>query len=152
MITLSTIHPSEIELIRDLWERNRLYHVAVSEHFSEDYLNVRFEDRMKPLMALPENEIIITLAYKGDDPCGYCISTARNGSGELVSLHVLESVRGHGIGRLLTDSHLQWLKEMGCQNVSVHVAAENTPSIGFYQSMGFCSNYMTMQLKDGSGK
>lgn len=148
MVAISHIHTNEIELIRNLWERNRLHHVAISEHFSEEYVNIRFEDRMKPLMALPENELKITVARKDDELCGYCISTARDGSGELVSLHVLESMRGHGIGKLLTESHLNWLREIGCKEISVQVAVENTPTLGFYQSIGFCPNYVTMQLKN----
>lgn len=148
MIILTAIQLDEIDMIRHLWERNRLHHVAVSEHFSEEYVNIRFEDRMKPLMALPENELKITVAHMDDELCGYCISTARDGSGELVSLHVLESLRGHGVGKLLTEEHLNWLKEIGCKEISVQVAVENAPTLGFYQSMGFCSNYLTMQLKN----
>ncbi len=148
MITLLDIQNHEIELIRDLWERNRLHHVAISEHFSKEYVDIRFEDRMKPLMALPENELKITVAHRDDDLCGYCISTARDGSGELVSLHVLESMRGHGVGKLLTENHLSWFKEIGCKEISVQVAVENGPTLGFYQSLGFCPNYVTMQMRD----
>lgn len=148
MITLATIQTNEIDLIRNLWERNRLHHIAISEHFSDEYVNIRFEDRVKPFLDLPETKLKITVAYCGDELCGYCISTALNGSGELVSLHVLESMRGHGIGRQLTDNHLLWLKEMGCLDIAVQVAVENASAIGFYRSMGFCSNYVTMQLKE----
>lgn len=147
MITLSDIRPEEIEQIRDLWERNRQYHVAVSKHFSKDYESIRFEDRMKPLMALPEKALKITIARNNDDMCGYCISTVKNGSGELVSLHVLDSMRGKGIGRQLSEDHLQWIKEKGCEDVTVHVAVENESTIGFYQQLGFCSNVLMMQLK-----
>ncbi len=147
MITLSDIQPDELDLIQDLWERNRLYHVAVSKHFSKDYENIRFEDRMKPLRALPEEELKISIARNNADICGYCISTAKNGSGELVSLHVLDTMRGKGVGRQLSEYHLHWIKEKGCEDVTVHVAVENESTIGFYQQLGFCSNVMIMQMK-----
>lgn len=147
MITLSDIRPDEIDLIHDLWERNRQYHVDVSKHFSNDYENIRFEDRMKPLLALPEDELKITIARNNDSICGYCISTAKKGSGELVSLHVLDTMRGKGIGRQLSQNHLQWIDEKSCEEVTVHVAIENESTIGFYQRLGFYSNVVTMQLK-----
>ncbi len=148
MITLTHISVDEIAMIRDLWEQNRLYHVAISEHFRQDYEHLRFEDRMKPLAALPESALKITVAKNGEALCGYCISTAKDSSGELVSLHVLDSMRGKGVGKLLTENHLQWLKEKDCKEISVHVAAENGSTIGFYERLGLRKNYMTMQLKE----
>jgi len=147
MPTLTQIDKTQIHRIQSLWERNRQHHAVISEHFGSEYEDIRFEDRMAPLLTLPEECLRISAAVAGQEVLGYCISTADGGIGELVSLHVLDSVRGQGIGQLLTEDHLQWLRLKGCTKIQVQVAVENTPALGFYQHMGFHGHYVTLQME-----
>ena len=38
---------ADIEVIKNLWEKNRQYHEKTSEHFKESYRLINFDDRIK---------------------------------------------------------------------------------------------------------
>ncbi|HBV68240.1 MAG TPA: hypothetical protein DEF04_08695, partial [Clostridiales bacterium] len=94
-----------------------------------------------------EECIKITLAENEEGGMlGYCISTVMGGEGETQSLHVSEEARGQGIGNKLMNSHIEWLKNKGCTNISITVSFENTKTVNFYKSLGFKENTMEMRL------
>ena len=134
-----------INLIKNLWEKNRLYHEKISEYFGDAYKSICFEERMNKFNDLAEDELKISLCKVEDAPAGYCISTAINGVGEVVSVHVDESRRGNGIGRKLVDEHLKWMNEMNCRRIGVTVSQENLATINFYRKLGFFPDTMYMQ-------
>lgn len=145
MCELFDIAYDDVEIIKDLWEKNRLYHEKLSEFFKEFYRSVRFEQRIKAFGELDADKVKITVARDGGEYIGYCISTAIDGKGELESLHVDEASRGLGVGKKLALGHLAWMREKGCKVIGVTVSHENAATISFYRKLGFVPNTLYMQ-------
>jgi len=133
--------------IKNLWEKNRVYHEKQSIHFKELYRSVCFENIVEGLKGIDEKGLKITVTQKDSNYIGYCISIINNCSGELKSLHVDENFRGMGIGRELVTEHLKWMREKDCKSINVKVSHENDPTIFFYKDLGFYPNTLDMQLK-----
>jgi ribosomal protein S18 acetylase RimI-like enzyme len=138
---------NEIDIIKNLWEKNRLYHEDISEFFKESYRSLNFDERIKAFSMFDEDDMKITVAKSNDIFIGYCISTIVDGTGELQSLHVGESDRGSGIGRQLAAMHIEWMKAMNCKVIGVTVSQENEATIVFYKKLGFYPNTLYMQQK-----
>ena len=138
---------NEIDLIKNLWERNRQYHENSSQYFKESYRSISFDQRMKAFSEFTEDTLKITVAKSNDEYIGYCISTIVDGKGEMESLHVNEANRGEGIGKKLVKKHLDWMKNKNCNVIGVTVSQENESTISFYEKLGFLPNTLYMQLK-----
>lgn len=137
----------EINIIKNLWEKNRQYHEKSSEHFKELYGSISFDQIIKALQGLDNESLKITVAKSSDEYIGYCVSTIIDGEGELKSLHVDETCRGNGIGKKIVDKHIEWMKEKSCKAIGVTVSQENESTIWFYKKLGFYPNTLYMQLK-----
>lgn len=147
MSEIFDISYDHIEVIKNLWEKNRKYHEDTSEYFKESYRLVNFEDRMKAFSRFNKDTMKITVAKENDEYIGYCISTISDGKGEVDSLHVDKGNRGNGIGKKLVTIHLEWMKEKKCKAIGVTVSQENEATIGFYKNLGFYPNTLYMQQK-----
>ena len=145
MIEIFDIPFYNIEIIKNLWEKNRQYHEDSSEHFSEAYRSICFDERIKGFGAFSVDTLKITVAKYNGEYIGYCISTIVEGKGELESLHVDESNRGTGVGKELVVAHLEWMKENNCKIIGVTVSQENESTINFYKKLGFYPNTLYMQ-------
>lgn len=150
MYELFDISYGEVGVIKELWEKNRIYHEKSSEYFKEAYRAINFEQRIQAFSVFSADTIKITIAKSNGKYVGYCISTAAEGKGEVESLHVDEAYRGSGIGKELVIRHLEWMNEKGCTTIGVTVSQENEATIGFYRRLGFYPNtiYMQQKLKD----
>lgn len=137
----------QVEIIKNLWEKNRQYHENASEHFKKTYSHLIFEDRMKAFSTFNCDTLKITVAKDKDEYIGYCLSTINDGKGEIESLHVNEGSRGYGIGKKLVTIHLEWMRESCCKVIGVAVSHENEATIGFYKKLGFYPNTLYMQQK-----
>ncbi|HWR60850.1 MAG TPA: GNAT family N-acetyltransferase [Clostridia bacterium] len=147
MPELFDITYDEIDIIKDLWEKNREYHENTSEYFKEVYKGMNFDQRIKGFSVFDEGSIKITVAKDNGEYVGYCISTAVDGKGEVESVHVEEGSRGAGIGGKLVKEHIEWMRHKNCSVIGVTVSQENTPTIGFYRKLGFFPNTLYMQQK-----
>lgn len=152
MIYYRDIPFNEISIIKEVWERNRKYHEEMSRFFSELYSDIIFEDRINGFSSFDKDHIKITLAETDEnyELLGYCISTFKGNHGEPQTLHVVEEARGTGIGKELMNRHMEWLKNNGCETITITVSYENNKAIQFYESMGFRPNTMEMRLKKAS--
>ncbi|HYF81551.1 MAG TPA: GNAT family N-acetyltransferase [Clostridia bacterium] len=137
----------EIDLIKNLWEKNRQYHENSSEYFKESYSSICFEQRIGAFSLFTCDTMKISVAKSNDEYIGYCISTITDGRGELESLHVDEANRGNGIGKKLVMEHLEWMNEKNCNVIGVTVSQENESTILFYKKLGFYPNTLYMQQK-----
>ncbi len=148
MIIYKDITFDQIQIIKELWEKNRIYHEKKSEYFGKQYSDVIFEERMNSFAPLDYNHLKITIAENSENGkiLGYCVSAFEGNSGQPHSLHVLEEARGKGIGKYLMNKHLEWLKNNGCINITVTVSYENYSTIEFYKSLGFRSDTIEMKL------
>lgn len=147
MIVIKDISYDEIEVIRALWEKNRLYHENISEYFKEIYSNIDFEKKIGAFSKLNKNMIKITIAEDNDKCIGYCISTIDDEKGELQTFHIDKDSRGNGVGKEIGLRHINWMKEMKCSQIGVNVSPENINTIEFYKKIGFLPNSLYMQLK-----
>ena len=146
MIEYIDIEPSQIERIKLLWHKNKEYHLQNEPVFKEQYANLEFEDRMNAILE-GEKDLKITIAEEAGNTYGYCISTISGHVGEIVSLHVLESQRRKGIGKQLTEKHIQWLRSRNCKEIGLFVASSNEKTISFYKQLGLHPNLLYMQMK-----
>lgn len=147
MICCRDIPFNEISIIKELWEKNREYHENISENFGNLYADLVFEERMNHFSSFDNEHLKITAAQESENNIlGYAISTFEENEGCIHSLHVAENYRGSGIGKELMNSHIDWLKENGCKDISITVAVENLNTIEFYKSLGFKENTIEMRL------
>ncbi|WP_282125763.1 GNAT family N-acetyltransferase [Marinifilum flexuosum] len=147
MIDYLDIKPQEISLIKEVWICNKEFHEEIDENFTSQYASLDFETRMNAIVQSGKN-LKISIAKKKNCICAYCISSIENHKGEIESLHVLESERGNGIGKKLTQMHLNWLKSNHCEEIGLYVASCNEKTIDFYKELGLLPNLTYMQLKD----
>ena len=149
MIRYRDIPFNQVSVIKDLWERNRLYHENLSVNFGELYSNLIFEERIGTFSNFDDDHIKITLAEDSENEMllGYCISTFKGIEGQPHTLHVLENARGTGIGKNLMNLHIKWLKDNGCETITITVSYENNNTTEFYSSLGFKPNTLEMRLK-----
>lgn len=147
MCEIFDISYNEVEIIRDLWEKNRQYHENSSEYFKDSYRHISFEQRIKAFSVFNNETLKITVARSNGEYIGYCISTIIDGKGEIESLHVDAANRGNGIGKKLVMKHMEWMNEKNCKVIGVTVSQENEPTILFYKKLGFYPNTLYMQQK-----
>ncbi|MCC5912709.1 MAG: GNAT family N-acetyltransferase [Clostridiaceae bacterium] len=145
MVEIFDISFDKIEVIKNLWEKNRQYHENSSEYFSEAYRSICFEEKIKGFKGFNDDMLKITIAKDKGEYIGYCISIIIEGKGEIASLHVDESRRGTGVGKELIVEHLKWMKENNCKVIGVTVSQENEYTISFYKKLGFYPNTLYMQ-------
>lgn len=77
------------------------------------------------------------VAVHGDKIAGFAagwISGKRGGIGDIA---VVENQRGEGIGKLLMNYVLEWLKQKKCHLCRIEVKIENPEAITFFQKRGF---------------
>ena len=65
---------------------------------------------------------------------------------EITDLYILPGNRKKGYGKLLLDSSIDFLKQKGCELVSLGVNLDN-PSVKLYLRCGFKTDYLAMYKK-----
>jgi hypothetical protein len=105
-IKYQEIGPTELEVIRSLWEKLKAHHIPLSPHFAARRDARSFDDRKQELMAKSAPGMLrVDLACAGvqEAPVAYCVaSLCSDGTGEIDSLFVDQDYRRHGIGTVLT--------------------------------------------------
>lgn len=149
MVCYRDIPFNEVSIIKEVWERNRKFHEEISKFFSDLYSDIVFEERINEFSSFDKDNIKITLAEDAEscNLLGYCISTFEGNHGQPQTLHVVEEARGTGIGKELMNRHIEWLKNNGCEVITITVSYENNNTIEFYEAMGFRPNSLEMRLK-----
>ena len=141
------IKKDNINLIKDLWEKNRIFHQNKTSNFSYQYSNLDFDERMNNIFNSKNIKYYkISAIINKSNIVGYCLSIIQGSSGELCTLFVDEQHRNNGLGHLLVDKHLDWLKDNKCESIFVNVLVENESTIRFYESLGFKQNIINMEI------
>ncbi|ULO08536.1 GNAT family N-acetyltransferase [Paenibacillus sp. 19GGS1-52] len=132
---------ASLELIKTLWERLRDHHISLSTHFSEQIASNTFEKRSKDLREKSiQGQVKIILAQESETKSliGYCISSIdKEGQGEIDSIYILDEFRGKGVGNILMERTLNWIKNQGIKNICISVLLGNEQAIKFYEKYGF---------------
>ena len=134
----------DIMLIHDMAE-------IVFRHTYKDMLSPEQIDYMMDWMYSPENlskQIeeghVYHIAFRDDAPCGY-VSVQPDGITEegrlryhLQKIYVLPSEQGHGLGRILFEKAVSYIRSVAAgSGASVELNVNrNNPSIEFYRHLG----------------
>jgi ribosomal protein S18 acetylase RimI-like enzyme len=117
-----------------------------------------FEDswehrRRQYLDWLSQDGYALLFAERGRDLIGYAVVSLGEGAAtwdlgertaEIETLSVLESERGNGVGRALTQAAADVATEAGARTVLVGVAHSNEDAVRFYEREGFEPFYVLL--------
>ena len=82
------------------------------------------------------------LAYDKDGvPAAAALAGVANGVAIFDNVVARTTHRGQGFGRAVMSAALNWSRDAGAQAAGIQVAAENTPALTLYTSLGFSDPY-----------
>ena len=127
-----------LDRVEPLWLELRDHHSAASERFGEQLRSISFDSRRAGLVAGAANGLWVAVAVCDRQDLGYCIaSISPAGEGNIDSLFVKVSHRGHGIGEALVRRSLDWFEQRSITAISVEVLVGNEAALPFYERLGF---------------
>ena len=141
---------SLIDRIVTLWEELNKQHLSLSPYFKDYYRTLTFEDRKRSIQQKAlGGEIRVDLALNDSGkPIGYCITSIdRTLTGQIDSIFVDQQCRGQGIGTLLMEKALNWLKVKGAKKNIVSIAVGNEQAYVFYEQFGFFPRRTMLEQK-----
>lgn len=74
---------------------------------------------------------------EGGGVIGYGMCSLAADEGEILNIAVIDAKRGQGLGRVLLDALLDYLKKGGAGRVYLEVRRSNEAAIGLYRASGF---------------
>jgi diamine N-acetyltransferase len=149
--SVSSIDFKDIDSVRLLWEEHNASHAALSVHFSDHFKTMTFEKRKAEFREKAEKgEIRIDICFHNatKEIIGYCVSNLILGKGEIDSLFVKKECRGGGVGTLLVDAALAWMRSRGAHDIFVNVAVGNEKAFKFYSQFGLVPRLTLLTLKE----
>jgi ribosomal protein S18 acetylase RimI-like enzyme len=95
--------------------------------------------------AIADPDVLCLVAVSGDEVVGHLIGRLKGPNptrpsvvgAELESVRVNPDHRGTGIGAELNEAFVEWARERGANEVSVHAFASNASAIRFYEAHGY---------------
>jgi ribosomal protein S18 acetylase RimI-like enzyme len=113
------------------------------------FLGTQLDEADVAVLVAQENGEVIGYAYAGLE--GYDYMSFRGPAGALYDIVVDPEHRGRGVGRLLLDAALAFLKSRGAPRVVLMTAEQNEPAQRLFTSAGFRPTMieMTRELDDG---
>ncbi|MGH2966829.1 MAG: GNAT family N-acetyltransferase [Solirubrobacterales bacterium] len=144
----------EIDRLAPLWRALRDHHATLPamppvrshedswEHRRGQYLDWLSEDGYTLLVAERNGQLIGYAMVSVDE--GAATWDVGERAAEIETLSVLESERGRGVGRALTEAAAEVATEAGASAVAVGVAHTNADAIRFYEREGFEPFYVLM--------
>ena len=102
----------------------------------KECLSVPFTE--EDILAYVENPIWhFLVARQGENVLGYISFTVIIDECQIVNVAVDPSARKRGVGSLLLESFLEYIKNLGVKSVFLEVRESNAPAIGLYKKFGF---------------
>ena len=138
-ITYSSGGEELLAEIKSLWRGLNEHHEMISPHFSDDFRDFTFEQRIDNLMkkCIP-GKIRVTIAKNQDQAVGYVISSVTDEDvGEIESIFIQESFRQQQVGDGLMLRALAWFDSVNVRLKIVSVAVGNEAVYPFYARFGF---------------
>ena len=146
--------PDDLDGIMNLWLESVDYHEALDsrmalnkeamENVRNFYSNKYFKDDSILEIALVD-EIVVGV-------CGAFIQETppihfERERGFIDIAFVSEKYRHHGIGTVLLERVLKWLKSKGLVKIRLYVASRNPIGVSFWKKMGFDDIMQIMEMK-----
>jgi len=144
----------DVDRLGELWRALRDHHASLPEmpptkslEESWAYRRAQYRDW------LAKAGYTLLLAERDGEPIGYAVVSLGGGAAtwdvgdrtvEIETLSVLESERGQGVGRALTDAAVELAAESGAASILVGVAQSNAEAIRFYEREGFEPFYVSL--------
>ena len=134
---------SDFEALRSLWRELMDLHVQLDPRFTlSDNADQRFFNYLET--ARSRDDYRVRLAVVNDQPVGFAISCVLPNSpvykarwiGYVNDLCVTASMRKRGIGELLVEDAVAWLRANGAETVEVYVAHYNEGAQRFWRRIG----------------
>ena len=141
------VKKDNLSSIKYLWEKLREIHWEDSRYFKDRYRNMTFEMRCHKFELLDDDNLLIELIRDGETTVGYCISSIKEGIGEIDSLFIEETHRNRGYGEELVDSAINWLNQKNCEKIILSVAYGHESVLRFYEKLGFYPESTLLQLR-----
>lgn len=139
-----------LEHVRPLWQRLNRHHEERSRHFADVFAGNTFEKRRANILTHGTQGLHVIMAQMDSGAyAGYCVSTINDSrAGEVDSLYLLPDLRGQGIGELLVQESISWLKAQGVTRIFLEVSAGNEEAYGFYAKLGFFPAKIILEQKE----
>ena len=144
----------DVERLAPLWRALRDHHATLPEMPPVRSLEDSWEHRKGQYLDwLTKDEYTLLLAERDGEPIGYAMVSLGGGAAtwdvgertvEVETLSVLESERGTGVGRALTEAAAEVAAEAGASSVLVGVAHSNEGALRFYEREGFEPFYVSL--------
>ena len=144
----------EIHRLGPLWGALRNHHVTLPAMPPVRSLEDSWEHRRAQYQDwLSREGYTLLVAERGGELIGYAMVSLNEGAAtwdlgdqtaEIETLSVLESERGRGVGRALTEAAADVATDAGARAVAVGVAHTNADAIRFYEREGFEPFYVLM--------
>ena len=144
----------DVERLAGLWRALREAHASLAEMPATKTLEDSWAYRRGQYLDwLSKDGYTLLLAERDGEPIGYAMVSVGGGAAtwdvgsktvEIETLSVLESERGKGVGRALTDAAAEVAAEAGAGSVLVGVAHSNADAIRFYEREGFAPFYVSL--------
>ena len=142
-----------IDQIRPLWEQLVLHHKARSTNFKDIYDTFTFEKRKADLLNKSRNGLLrVDIARDNDRDIGYCVSTVKEGEGEIDSIFIEPGYRSAGVGSAFMERAVAWMDGQHVAIKRVAVAVGNEDAFGFYQKFGFLPRQVILEQKRNAQK
>jgi ribosomal protein S18 acetylase RimI-like enzyme len=112
--------------------------LAAGDRTPADYaafLGRQLDDAATAVLVAEENRIVIGYSYAALE--GYDYMALRGPAGILHDIIVEPEHRGRGVGRLLLEATLAFLKSRGAPRVVLSTAEQNEPAQRLFAGMGF---------------
>jgi diamine N-acetyltransferase len=127
-----------LDRVEPLWSELRRHHAELSPRWSASLLAASFAERRAHLAAKASHGLSVSLAISGARDIGYCVGTIMSDTtGEVDSLFVIASHRGHGVGHALMSAVMDWFGARAIQRVVVDLISGNDDAQRFYARYGF---------------
>ena len=146
--------PDDIERLEPLWEALRNHHVTLPAMPAVRTLEASWVYRKRQYLEwLGQDDYTLLVAARDGELIGYAVVSLGDGAAtwdlgertaEIETLSVLESERGNGVGRALTDAAAEVAGEAGVGTMLVGVAHSNEGAIRFYEREGFEDFYVLL--------
>lgn len=142
-VTIRDARPEDDGDVTRLWRELMDLHVELDDRFAlsenADQAFLSYADT-----ARTRDDYRVRLAEVDGRPVGFAISCILPNSpvyrtrwiGYINDLCVTSSLRGRGIGELLVDDAVEWLRENGADSVEVYVAGANDGAQRFWRRVG----------------
>ena len=106
--------------------------VFSSQFFDEIWSKASFETEIKK-----PNSAVFCAVNDKDDICGVACIENQYGDGYLHNIAVDTELRHQGIGKILTEKCVDFIKSNGINKIFLEVRVSNIPAIKLYEKVGF---------------